>query len=360
MSDAADAGPGTRRVHEIDLLRFAAALSVVIFHYAFRGHAADAMSVMPYPLLEPAARYGYLGVQLFFMISGFVILMTATRGGLGHFIGSRALRLYPAFWVCCSLTFAATLAFGAPRYVATLPQFLANLTLMGDFLGVEPIDGVYWSLVVEMRFYLLVAVVLALGAVRHVEGLLLAWLIAILTLLAFPSERLGTMLLKDHAACFIGGAASYLIWSRGPSVRRLALLGASWLMATAQSVAASEILSARFGSLIDGGVVSVIVSFFFLLMLMVALGLTAALGRVRWTLLGELTYPLYLLHENIGFMVFNAAYPHWNAHLLFWGTLCAMLLASAAIERWVSRQLTPALKAGFAGASRRLGRMPTA
>ena len=96
------------------------------------------------------------------------------------------------------------------------------------------------------------------------------------------------------------------------------------------------------------------------LMLMVALGLTAALGRVRWTLLGGLTYPLYLLHENIGFMVFNAAYPRWNAHLLFWGTLGAMLLASAAIERWVSRQLTPALKAGFAGASRRLGRMPTA
>ncbi|MDD5250387.1 MAG: hypothetical protein PHY45_15495, partial [Rhodocyclaceae bacterium] len=54
------------RVNEIDLLRFVAALSVVFFHYSFRGYAADAMSVMPYPLLAPFSKYGYLGVELFF------------------------------------------------------------------------------------------------------------------------------------------------------------------------------------------------------------------------------------------------------------------------------------------------------
>src|SRR3954467_14113203 len=53
------------RVNEIDLLRFLAALAVVFYHYAFRGYAADNMTVMPYPLLAPAAKYGYLGVDLF-------------------------------------------------------------------------------------------------------------------------------------------------------------------------------------------------------------------------------------------------------------------------------------------------------
>ena len=74
----------TRRVNEIDLLRFVAALAVVFFHYAFRGYAADDRSIMPYPLLAPIAKYGYLGVELFFLISGFVILMTASRGSLRH------------------------------------------------------------------------------------------------------------------------------------------------------------------------------------------------------------------------------------------------------------------------------------
>ena len=63
-----------QRVNEIDLLRFIAALAVVFFHYAFRGYAADDLSILPYPLLAPLAKYGYLGVELFFMISGFVIL----------------------------------------------------------------------------------------------------------------------------------------------------------------------------------------------------------------------------------------------------------------------------------------------
>ncbi|WOO32781.1 acyltransferase family protein [Diaphorobacter limosus] len=67
------------RVNEIDLLRFFAALAVVFFHYSFRGYAADAMSIMPYPLLASLSKYGYLGVELFFMISGFVILMTAAK-----------------------------------------------------------------------------------------------------------------------------------------------------------------------------------------------------------------------------------------------------------------------------------------
>ncbi len=56
------------RLNTIDLLRFAAAVLVVFYHYAFRGYAADGMSVMPYPLLAPIAKYGYLGVDLFFLI----------------------------------------------------------------------------------------------------------------------------------------------------------------------------------------------------------------------------------------------------------------------------------------------------
>lgn len=93
------------RIPELDLLRFLAAIAVVFFHYAFRGYAGDDLTTMHYPALEPVAQYGFLGVHLFFMISGFVILMTAGDGSVKRFIASRASRLLPAFWVCCTITF---------------------------------------------------------------------------------------------------------------------------------------------------------------------------------------------------------------------------------------------------------------
>ena len=68
------------RVGELDLLRFLAALAVVLYHYTFRGFSNGDMSTMPYPLLVPVTKYGSLGVELFFMISGFVILMSASSG----------------------------------------------------------------------------------------------------------------------------------------------------------------------------------------------------------------------------------------------------------------------------------------
>ncbi len=95
------------RVSELDLLRFFAAFSVLLYHYTFRGYAAGDMSIMPYPLLAPISKYGYLGVDLFFLISGFVILMSASSGSLKRFAISRIVRLYPAFWVCCTVTFIA-------------------------------------------------------------------------------------------------------------------------------------------------------------------------------------------------------------------------------------------------------------
>src|SRR5690242_6045430 len=100
---------------------------------------------MPYPLLAPYAKYGYLGVNLFFMISVFVILMTAARRSLVPFVVSRLARLYPAFWFCCTLTFLTTLLIGGEQYSATVPQLLINLTMLSGFFHVAAIDGVYWS-----------------------------------------------------------------------------------------------------------------------------------------------------------------------------------------------------------------------
>jgi peptidoglycan/LPS O-acetylase OafA/YrhL len=101
------------RFTEIDLLRFLAAFSVMFFHYTIRGYAdGDELSPVKFSMLSIFSRYGYLGVDLFFLISGFVILMTAIDRSAKSFIISRMVRLYPAFWMCCTLTFLITFFLG--------------------------------------------------------------------------------------------------------------------------------------------------------------------------------------------------------------------------------------------------------
>ena len=103
MTTAAPQAPKrSGRLYELDLLRFIAAFAVLLFHYSFRGYAKDHYTVMPYLSIAPVTKYGYLGVSLFFLISGFVILMTASSGSTRHFVISRLVRLYPAFWVSCT------------------------------------------------------------------------------------------------------------------------------------------------------------------------------------------------------------------------------------------------------------------
>jgi peptidoglycan/LPS O-acetylase OafA/YrhL len=329
-----------KRVHEIDLLRFLAALSVVFFHYAFRGYAADDKSIMPYPLLEPYFKYGYLGVELFFMISGFVILMTASSGSLKKFAISRIVRLYPAFWVCCSLTFIAILAVGGQRYSATWTQYLVNLTMISGLFGVASIDGAYWSLFVELQFYALVAVILFLGKIHRAQLYLVIWLLAVYVLTLFPIKYLSYFLLTAHAAYFIAGATYYYIWLQGLNKTNIGLIVFSWLLALYQSKSVLLSLEQHYQTAMNQTTVIVIISVFFLLMLLIAVKRTGYWGRRPWLLTGALTYPLYLLHQNIGYMVFNLAYPAFNAHVVFWGTLAGAMALAYAVHILVEKKFS--------------------
>ena len=85
------------RITTLDLLRLVAALAVVGFHYFFRGAAADGYLNVAYPSVATVAIYGYLGVNLFFLISGFVIAWSAEGRSWQAFAVARFARLYPGF-----------------------------------------------------------------------------------------------------------------------------------------------------------------------------------------------------------------------------------------------------------------------
>ena len=95
---------GNKRITELDALRGFAAACVVIYHFTHRYNDMFQHSFhVPHWL-----HYGNLGVQLFFIISGFVIFLTLNRTQKAtDFIVSRLSRLYPAYWVAIALTFTA-------------------------------------------------------------------------------------------------------------------------------------------------------------------------------------------------------------------------------------------------------------
>ncbi|QIO33487.1 acyltransferase family protein [Bradyrhizobium sp. 1(2017)] len=150
----------------LDPLRFGAALGVAIFHQMFwswawvsigvpgfeRHVAADVL----YPSAAPYAWFGWVGVEIFFVISGFVIANSASQTSPGAFLVGRALRLYPAVWVCATATFLVLLLFGSgPASETILPYIHAMLMVPKGVTG-QWLDEVYWTLAAETAFYGLV------------------------------------------------------------------------------------------------------------------------------------------------------------------------------------------------------------
>ena len=333
-----------QRVNEIDLLRFIAALVVVFFHYTFRGYAADNLSTMPYPWLINYSKYGYLGVELFFMISGFVILMTAANGSLRSFVVSRLVRLYPAFWACCTISFIIISTIGAPRFSASVGQYLINMTMLGGFIGTQPIDGSYWSLFVEIRFYCLIVLVLLIRKIKYIQSILSIWLLASIGLEILPIGRLRDLFISDYSGFFIAGSTYYIIWASGFSIIRMFTVILAWGLSISQSLGRTAFLENHYATEINSYVVSCIVTAFFVVMLMVSGKKMGVIGRMQWTSIGALTYPLYLLHQNIGYILFNTLYPAINQHILLLGVIVGLIGISFVVYKIIEKPLAAYLK----------------
>ncbi|BAY18888.1 putative acyltransferase [Anabaenopsis circularis NIES-21] len=161
------------RFLELDVLRGIAAFSVVLFHYTSQystlfKHSLD---------LHFHFGYGRHGVELFFIISGFVILMTLENAKRGRdFIVGRLSRLYPAYWFAIILTFSVIQVSKLPVKDVSFFEALFNLTMLQGFFNIPNVDGVYWTLKVELCFYLLMFIIYKLGQLKNISLITFGWL----------------------------------------------------------------------------------------------------------------------------------------------------------------------------------------
>lgn len=88
----------------------------------------------------------------------------------------------------------------------------------------------------------------------------------------------------------------------------------------------------------------IFITIFFIVFSYIAMRKTGFLGKFQWLKLGALTYPLYLLHQTVGFKIFNGLFNTVNLHVLFWGTTLVMIFVSYWISQYIEKPLARYLK----------------
>ncbi|MFJ6724379.1 acyltransferase family protein [Streptomyces sp. NPDC091281] len=351
------AGRSGGRLRALDGLRLLAALMVACYHYGGRGGPiGDAWGVSPdrvFPTLHTPFAYGCLGVQIFFVISGFVICMSGWGRPLRSFFASRASRLLPAYWVAVVLV-TAVFALPVVTYEAVSPSDgLLNLTLLQEPLGADRVLGVDWTLWAEIRFYALFALCVVLpGANRRRVVLFCAlWMLGAAIAEGAGMPLLDIVLMPQYAPFFIGGVGLYLVHRDRRDALAWGIVAVGFLVG--QHYAVRSLYTASdpdaFAHRTSTGIV-LVVAVGFLAVAAVALGW---LRRLDWgwlTVAGALTYPFYLVHEHLGWVVVKTLHQDLGvpSYATFGLTLAAMLVLAWLMNRLVEERVTPRLRKALA------------
>lgn len=339
--------PGPR-FRELDGLRGLAALAVVFSHYtgAHNSH---------YPQ-DPAAfhdaAWGAAGVQLFFIISGFVIFMSARRADRpSDFAISRAARLYPPYWI--SLVFAVVLLLlhPVPGFPFTWGQALVNLTMVQRWVGVDNVVDVYWTLAVEMQFYVIILILLYLTRCRLSDRVVLwgslAWSVISWAVVLFTAPHVGSDPQRDplwvkllnnatvaeYAPLFVLGMALYIARQTGQH--------RGWVAAAAVSAVGSTFVMRGMPLALE---VLVVVLLAVTVMLRKRTSVLL-LAPVQWY--GKISYSLYILHAIPGYILIHALWPYVGRNMAMLVALAVVSVLAWALQKYGEEHLGRAAKRGL-------------
>jgi peptidoglycan/LPS O-acetylase OafA/YrhL len=339
----ADAAAQQNRLGNLDLLRLAAAIMVVLYHYTYSGHAAHGINPVAFPEVAPLTQHLWAGVSLFFMISGFVIAYSAERSSAYDFALSRVARLYPAYLACMTMTCLVVIAAGPqnfPEFQITPMRWLANLTMAPMVLKQPFVDGVYWSILVEITFYGWVALLIAAGVFRkHQLRIIAVWLMISAANEFILESAVANKLFATRYACyFILGILSYRVFAarRKPALAELVLGCLALVMALKSDHHVQTWMQANYLWAADWSLgLSLAKTLAFLSILNLAVRSAPVMSTAWCAVLGGLTYPLYLLHSSIGFVLFHQLDGTLNRWLALAAVFALMVALSYGVYRFV-------------------------
>lgn len=330
----------SKHILGLDILRFVAACLVVAFHYCFLmginpgGLVGSASKgVVKFPELYEFTNFGWVGVQIFFVISGFVIAFSGEKSSAFSFLRSRIVRLGPAVWICAPITLLATTLVGFRQHEDMYRAFRHSIA----FLPWGPwIDGSYWTLGIEISFYTTVFLLIKffrfenikiLAAVIGVVSSMYWMLHAIVGIEEMNSlapqinwvleDRLPKLFLINHGMFFALGVFLWLHLVKKDNGKSIFWIILFSLSGCAQIVAENNIVNHEFQTAYSAAVPCAVwlASIAAIIVSVCANASLHALpaGVVKVIqIAGMMTYPLYLLHQIVGgsmmgWMVLNGA-----------------------------------------------------
>ena len=314
------------------------------------------VSAAPLGWLYPVSWFGWVGVQIFFVLSGFIISASAYNSTALDFLKKRAIRVFPALWISAVLALIVRAIWGEPL-ADLVPSLLrsAILSPKGPY-----IDGVVWSLVIEAIFYASIAVVIllsprfgglarsltiaafALGAASTCFNIV-HWLANSNSLPAVVPDTLQSfafdVLLLRHGVLFAVGILLYQIVEQRPSRHLL------WGLAVFTGAGALQIMNKAHA----GISAAVPVAFWLAGLGIIYFGAKFSDGafsqRIRPLMrpVGLMTYPLYLNHFVLGQALLPLLALFISNSGVMMIVLCAIILANAWFiaqypERWIQKR----------------------
>jgi peptidoglycan/LPS O-acetylase OafA/YrhL len=282
------------RIHTVDGLRGIAALSVALYHLARHGEYLPRV-----PLLTWALGYSWLGIQIFFVISGFILPWSLCRAGYrigmyGRFLAKRLVRIDPPYLVTvCVILLLEYASRLAPGYAGNLPfpgwaEVLGHLGFLNAFTGLPWLNPVFWTLAIEFQFYLVVGLLFPLLVSASPTA---RWCVTV-AFLAAPFVFRDESFLPGQACLFLLGIAIFQYRS-GFTARPacFAILAAAtaelWFLSGAAPAVAGLLTALTIGF---------------------ARGGYRLLNSGPFVWLGAISYSLYLVHVPIGGRVVNLAH----------------------------------------------------
>lgn len=281
-----------QRLLSLDGLRGLAALLVVIYHYFFR---IDEI----YGISSNHMDWSYLGeygVHLFFIISGFVIFMSINQNtkSISFFI-SRFSRLYPTFFFAVIITFTLVYIFGLEGREVNLIDAFLNLLMIHEYLRIPHVDGVYWTLTIEITFYFWCFLLILLNKIHYLKFVLFVFLSISIANEIIPNpyyKILNKLFFSNYVGFFLLGVLTFSLNENKSFIKNSMLITLVFIfLFLDHSFEEFIIFLALYGLFLIGVYDS------------------SKILRSRFLVfIGEISYSLYLIHQNIGYIIITKTY----------------------------------------------------
>jgi peptidoglycan/LPS O-acetylase OafA/YrhL len=257
----------------VDAFRGIAIIRVMIFHYFVVGLKWEP---------EEIFRLGKLGVEVFFVISGLVITMTALGSNNPvDFSIKRFARIYPTFLVCATFTWVLTHIYDPLGQSVGAIDYVVTLSLLAERVGFRFVDGAYWSLLVEIQFYIIVAASVFALKDKFWIGVLVALIFG--AIIRPWNKPIAALLFSSYSSFFLIGMATWYGAIKGN--RRAAIL---LFFGSLITFLLGPQIGIQWPALFPVAVFVVLFS----------LRIDMSFGPLAW--IGRISYPLYLIHQVLG------------------------------------------------------------